>query len=106
MKRFLSPALKVTISLALLALVLRSVDAGRLRHDLARIELGRLALLLAVCWSGQLLCAQRWRLFAASLGMTGSYRSFVEMYFVGMLFNVGLPSLVGGDIVKAFVLSR
>ena len=106
MKRFLSPALKVTISLALLALVLRSVDAGRLRHDLARIELGRLALLLAVCWSGQLLCAQRWRLFAASLGMTGSYRSFVEMYFVGMLFNVGLPSLVGGDVVKAFVLSR
>ena len=34
------------------------------------------------------------------------YRSFVQMYFAGMFFNIGLPSLIGGDAVKAFILSR
>ena len=38
--------------------------------------------------------------------MQGSYRSFVQMYFAGMFFNIGLPSLVGGDVVKAYILSR
>jgi uncharacterized protein (TIRG00374 family) len=38
--------------------------------------------------------------------MDGGYLSFVQMYFVGMFFNIGLPSLVGGDIVKAYVVSR
>ncbi len=28
------------------------------------------------------------------------------MYFAGMFFNIGLPSLIGGDAVKAFILSR
>ena len=106
MKRFLSFALKVAISAGLIVLLLRSVDPSRLRHDLGRLELGRLTLLLFVCWAGQLFCAQRWRLFAASLGMNMSYRTAVELYFVGMLFNIGLPSLVGGDVVKALMLSR
>jgi hypothetical protein len=28
------------------------------------------------------------------------------MYLVGMFFNIGLPSLIGGDVVKAYILSR
>jgi uncharacterized protein (TIRG00374 family) len=28
------------------------------------------------------------------------------MYFVGMFFNIGLPTLIGGDVIKAFILSR
>ena len=65
-----------------------------------------MVLLLIVCWLGQLLCSERWRILAASLQMHGSYRSFVQMYFAGMFFNIGLPSLVGGDAMKAYILSR
>jgi uncharacterized protein (TIRG00374 family) len=28
------------------------------------------------------------------------------MYFIGMFFNIGLPSLVGGDIVKSYLLGN
>jgi uncharacterized protein (TIRG00374 family) len=38
--------------------------------------------------------------------MHGSYRSFAQVYFAGMFFNIGLPSLVGGDVVKAYIISR
>jgi uncharacterized protein (TIRG00374 family) len=105
-KKLLSFLLKIGVSLGLLALLFRSVDLGRLRDDLARLDLGRVLLLASACWLGQFICAQRWRLFAAGLGMRASYRSFAEMYFLGMLFNIGLPSLVGGDVIKAYMLRR
>jgi hypothetical protein len=105
-RKSLGPALKILVALLLLYLVFRSVDTSRIAHHLRDIETGRLVLLVLLCWLGQLLCAQRWRLFAASLGMQGSYRSYAQMYLVGMLFNIGLPSLIGGDVVKAYILSR
>jgi uncharacterized protein (TIRG00374 family) len=62
--------------------------------------------LVVISWIGQLFCAQRWRLFAAAQDMQGSYSTFFQIYFLGMLFNVGLPSLIGGDMVKAYLISR
>jgi hypothetical protein len=105
-RRYLGPALKVLVALILLFLVFRSVDTSRIVHHLREIETGRLILLVLLCWLGQLLCAQRWRIFAGSLRMQGTYRSYAQMYLVGMLFNIGLPSLIGGDVVKAYILSR
>jgi hypothetical protein len=102
----LSPGLKVLVTILLLFLVFRSVDVSKIRHDLGALNGRLLAFLIVVCWVGQLACAQRWRLFAAGLELRGSFRSFVQLYFVGMLFNIGLPSLIGGDVVKAYVLSR
>jgi uncharacterized protein (TIRG00374 family) len=102
----LAPSLRVLITVLLLFLVFRSVDVSKIRHDLGALNGWLLALLVVACWIGQLACVQRWRLFAAALEMRGNYRSFVLMYFAGMLFNIGLPSLVGGDIVKAYILGR
>jgi uncharacterized protein (TIRG00374 family) len=104
--RGLSSVLKVLVTILLLFLVFRAVDVSKIRQDLGALNGRLLALLLIACWVGQLACAQRWRLFAAGLELRGSYRSFVQLYFVGMLFNIGLPSLIGGDFVKAYVLSR
>ncbi len=102
----LSPSLKVLVTGLLLFLVFRSVDISKIRHDLGALDAGLLVLLLLVCWIGQLACAQRWRLFAAGLELRGGYSTFIQLYFVGMLFNVGLPSLIGGDAVKAYILGR
>lgn len=87
-------------------MVFQSVDLSKISHSLKDFKLESLILILAVCWIGQLMCTERWRIFAHSLQMKGSYLSFVQMYFVGMFFNIGLPTLVGGDIVKAFIVSR
>ena len=106
LRKSAGPALKILVALLLLFLVFRSVGTSRIANHLRDIESGRLVLLVFLCWLGQLLCAQRWRLFAASLRMQGPYRSYAQMYLVGMLFNIGLPSLIGGDVVKAYILSR
>jgi len=98
--------LKLLFTILLLVLVFQSIDIAGIRDDLKTISWRSLVLLLLVCWAGQLLCAERWRAFAASLNMPGSYRGFVQMYFAGMFCNIGLPSLIGGDAVKAYIVSR
>lgn len=97
---------KILFTIFLLYMVFQSVDLSKISHSLKDIKLASLILILAVCWIGQFICTERWRIFAHSLQMKGSYLSFVQIYFVGMFFNIGLPTLVGGDIIKAFIVSR
>jgi uncharacterized protein (TIRG00374 family) len=99
-------SLKILFTIFLLYMVFQSVDLSKISHSLKDFRLESLILILVVFWTGQLICAQRWRIFAHSLQMKGSYLSFVQMYFAGMFFNIGLPTLVGGDIIKAFIVSR
>jgi uncharacterized protein (TIRG00374 family) len=106
MPRLLANSLQLLITLLLLYLVFVSVDISKISQDLKSFSAKSLILLCMLCWAGQLLCSERWRLFAASLEMRGTYRNFVQIYFAGMLFNIGLPSLVGGDVVKAYIISR
>lgn len=106
MSRPLILLLKLLFTILLLFLVFQSIDISKVGNDLKSFSLKSLFLLLVVYWLGQLLCSERWRVLASSLQMRGSYRSFVQMYFTGMIFNIGLPSLVGGDAIKAYILSR
>ncbi|HSW40247.1 MAG TPA: lysylphosphatidylglycerol synthase transmembrane domain-containing protein, partial [Acidobacteriota bacterium] len=105
-KKSLITALKIIFTLILLFLIFKSVDVSKISGDLAALHVPSLLLLLGALWVGQLLCSERWRLFAVSLGMHGSLRSFIKLYFAGMFFNIGLPTLIGGDVVKAYMLSR
>jgi len=104
--RSLISVLKLLFTILLLFLVFQSIDISKTSSDLSGFKWKSLVLLLVVCWLGQLLCSERWRILAAALKMQGSYRSFVQMYFAGMFFNIGLPSLIGGDAVKAYIVSR
>ena len=104
--KLVSNSLKLSATLLLLFLVFRSVDPTQITHDLKNFDAKAIILLVVLCWAGQLLCSERWRIFAASLEIKGSFRSFVQVYFASMFFNIGLPSLVGGDVVKAYVISR
>jgi glycosyltransferase 2 family protein len=98
--------LKIIFTILLLILVLKSVDLFKISRDLKALNLKSLLPILMICWIGQLFCSERWHIFAVSLRMQESYRSFVKLYFVGMFFNIGLPSLIGGDLIKAYLLSR
>jgi uncharacterized protein (TIRG00374 family) len=106
MPGFLAKSLKLLVTLLLLFLVFVSVDITKISQDLKSFSGKSLVILIVLCWVGQLLCSERWRIFAAALQMQGSYRSFVQAYFTGMFFNIGLPSLVGGDAIKAYIVSK
>ncbi len=50
--------------------------------------------------------AARWGMLLAARGVKLSWLSLFLYYLVGMFFNNFLPSTVGGDVVKAYYLSR
>jgi uncharacterized membrane protein YbhN (UPF0104 family) len=53
----------------------------------------------------QILSSVRWQLLARPLGFAQSLRQFTSFYFIGMFFNLLLPTSVGGDVVRAFYLN-
>jgi uncharacterized membrane protein YbhN (UPF0104 family) len=58
----------------------------------------------AVLVVAQLLSAVRWRQLAVPLGFERSLPVMVGYYFIGMYFNLMLPTSVGGDVVRAWYL--
>jgi uncharacterized membrane protein YbhN (UPF0104 family) len=47
----------------------------------------------------------RWQLLARPLGFTHSLARCTAFYFIGMYFNLFLPTSVGGDVVRAVYLN-
>jgi hypothetical protein len=55
---------------------------------------------------GQWLSAWRWWLLLRPVRLDVPYLRMVAFYFIGMFFNIFLPTIVGGDAVKAILLAR
>jgi uncharacterized membrane protein YbhN (UPF0104 family) len=54
----------------------------------------------------QVLSSIRWFILSHTLSFPGQWRSYLVFYFVGMYFNLFLPTSVGGDVLKVHFLSR
>jgi uncharacterized membrane protein YbhN (UPF0104 family) len=66
-----------------------------------RYWLGAVGVLIAA----QVVSAARWRIFARQLGLERSLAQLTGFYFIGMYFNLLLPTSVGGDVVRAWYLN-
>lgn len=54
----------------------------------------------------QMVSAVRWRSLAGTLGVARPLRQMMGFYFIGMYFNLLLPTSVGGDVVRAWYLNH
>jgi hypothetical protein len=105
-RNVLSTAIKVAVTLALYAAVFYKIDV---RHFLERLQgthLGWVALGVVTYAAGQWLSAWRWWVLLRPVRLTVPYLRMVGFYFIGMFFNFFLPTIVGGDAVKAILLAR
>ncbi len=50
--------------------------------------------------------AHRWKLLASAVGLNQSLLKMVQFCFVGVFFNLFLPSTVGGDFSRCYYLSK
>jgi uncharacterized protein (TIRG00374 family) len=64
------------------------------------------ALGVVIYAGGQLLSTWKWWWLIRPLGLAVSYVQLAAFYFIGMFFNLFLPTIVGGDAVKAILLAR
>ena len=106
MKQRLLVALKILVTGALLYWVLRSMDLDRAGQRLAEAHAGYLMLTLAVIWFGHFLCVIRWEILLKIFRIPMHIGQLVRIYAIGMFFNLVLPGLVGGDLVKGYLAAR
>jgi glycosyltransferase 2 family protein len=92
------------------SVILLAVIAWRLEWDHVAAAFRRLdvryfvgAVLLYVFL--QVASSLRWRLLARVQGFDGAFCRYVAYYFIGMFFNLALPTSVGGDVVRIWYLA-
>jgi len=80
------------------------MDWSQVRAAFASLRLD-LWLLAAIVYAvTQAVSSVRWQLLARPLGFQEPFRRFLGYYYVGMFFNLVLPTSVGGDVVRAWYL--
>jgi glycosyltransferase 2 family protein len=100
-----SKLLRIVGSLALLGVVAWRLDWGQLGGAFARVDYALWAVAVAVFVVAQVVSSLRWQLLSRPLGFDFGLGRYVSLYFIGMFFNLVLPTSVGGDVVRAGYLA-
>ncbi len=98
--------LKAGLSLALLAFLLTRVDLRVTVDAFREAEVRYLLAALVLYLAGVPLRAYRWQGLLSALRVTVPLRRLTSLYFVGTFFNNLLPTGIGGDVVRAYELSK
>jgi hypothetical protein len=106
MRRLLTFLVKAAISVLLLYLSLRRVNLGSIGQRLYGLDLRWMTLALVISCSQILLLALRWREIIVTCGAKLSLATALGYSFIGQFFSQVLPSTVGGDAVRIWLLAR
>ena len=105
MPGWLSLALRVAATVALMAFVLRGIEWQKLLTLLEHCDWRWWFAGFLVSVIVQMTAAVRWAALARPIGFPFSIGTFVWRFFEGLFFNLCLPSSIGGDVVKAYRLA-
>jgi glycosyltransferase 2 family protein len=106
LSRVLSTAAKAVVTLLLLALLFRKIDyAATLRH-LRDITPLTAVISLVVLNAGFAVANARWRVVLQSMGRTFTHWYLFRLNLIGQFFNQALPSNIGGDGMRVWLLYR
>lgn len=106
MKKPLSILLKASVSLLLMVYLFRKINLGEVWQLFRHAYIAYLATALVLYIMGQILCAYRWKLLARLMDFRNTFGEFVNYYFIGMFFNLFLPTAIGGDVGKCYYLVK
>lgn len=97
--------LRLTVSVTLFGWLAWRTDWAQVSRAFAglRLEYWLAAVALYVFTQG--VSSLRWQLLARPLGFTPTLGRCTAYYFIGMYFNLFLPTSVGGDVVRAWYLN-
>lgn len=98
--------LKIILSSLLLGYLLWGLD---LSHVLVILHGMDWRLFVAACLCllvAQVLSALRWAWLARGLGLVVRLRRKISLYFLGMFLSLFLPSIIGGDVARGWLLAK
>jgi glycosyltransferase 2 family protein len=103
--RLLTFIFKLLISAGLIAYFVWQIDLARVLQALRHTRMLYLAIGFILYPLGQVICVVKWQYLAKALGIQRDLRPMIRLYFIGMFFNMFLPTSIGGDITRGLYLS-
>jgi glycosyltransferase 2 family protein len=106
MRRILVSAIKVLISVALLFIALRKANFSDLASRIDLASVGWIGLAIAATFLQIFIGVLRWRIVSAECGAPIPIRQAMRYNLIGTFFNQTLPSSIGGDAVRLWLVAR
>jgi uncharacterized membrane protein YbhN (UPF0104 family) len=106
MRRILLSTTKILISAALLYFALRKVNLADLVSRINVASLGWIGMAIAVTFLQIFVGVLRWRVIGAECGAPLATRQAMRFNLIGTFFNQTLPSSIGGDAVRLWLVAR
>src|ERR1700689_3246690 len=106
MRRILLSGTKVLVSAALLYLALRKANFADLAARLDLTSAAWLLVALAVTFLQIFVGVLRWRIVSVECGAPLPLRQAMRYNVIGTFFNQTLPSSIGGDAVRLWLVAR
>jgi len=98
--------LRLLLGVSLLVALVLSADPSEILSLMRRVSLGWLAAMVIVPHLGMVLSSIKWHALLRCHGSRVRLATLVRLYFVGTFFNNFLPTMIGGDVVRAAELAR
>ena len=99
-------ALKLVVSVGLLAYFLARIHIERFLQTFANAKFSYIALVMLVYLFTQGISAARWTTLARPLGIKTPFPAMLRYYLIGMFFNLFAPGTVGGDVSRVYYLVK
>src|ERR1700712_4460202 len=106
MRRILLSAIKILVSAVLLYFALRKANFADLASRINVASLGWIGLAIAVTFLQIFVGVLRWREVSAECGASLTTRQAMRYNVIGAFFNQTLPSSIGGDAVRLWLVAR
>jgi uncharacterized membrane protein YbhN (UPF0104 family) len=106
MRQILLSTAKILVSAALLYLALRKTDFSDLVSRLDIASAGWIALAIIIALVQVLVAALRWREISADCGAPLTLTQAMRYIMIGSFFNQTLPSSIGGDAMRLWLVGR
>ena len=104
-KKISTFCLKLLLSGALLLFLIRKANIHEMIHAAYSTRFGFLLIGVLLYPLGQIVCAIRWKLLAHALKIERDLKHMTALYFIGMFFNLFLPTSIGGDFIRIIYLT-
>jgi uncharacterized membrane protein YbhN (UPF0104 family) len=98
--------IRIVFSLALVLLILKTVDMHRLATTLGDIPLRTAAVVIIGYGIGQLLSSLKWWRILHAGGIEISYPTALRAYFAGMFVNCFGLGMTGGDVARGILAAQ
>lgn len=106
MKKTVTLALKIGVSLLLYAYIFRKVNVGQLWTTIRTCSPSWVILAIVIYFIVQILSAYRWYTLLRPLQIEVPFIKIFGFYLIGMYSSLFLPATIGGDVVKVYYLNK